>query len=147
MDVLQPADTGTVLRGQTVQYEVTVRNKNDSAPICNVSVDQIKRNSTTGYEQTILVGLPLPWTGTPGRMEGGETLTTTTSYLVTGEDVDPLNMVFEVTAEDCGTAAEVSDRTARILDISDVQLNTQLTPSVEPALVDTTVQFLSLIHI
>ncbi len=129
--VTSPADTGTVLRGQTVQYQVTVTNTNSSvdAAICNILVNQIRRDPNTGLEYTVLTGIPLNWRSDqePDTLAGGDSVSGATSYLVTGEDVDPLHMIFEVTAVDCATSAPLSDRTARVLDISDVQLNTSIT--------------------
>lgn len=138
--VLDPAGTDTVLRGQPVQYEVSVWNKGGD-PICNVTVNQIRRDPYTGLETPVAVGLPFAWNGAPGQIAGDDTKSTVATYLVTGADVDPLDMIFEVTAEDCGTGADLTDRTARILGISNVQLNTSLSLSVPSPTVGMAVEF------
>ncbi len=117
-----------VLRGQEVEYTVTVTNKDAAAELCNVVVTQILRDPNSGQETIVNASLPMVWPDPahPNYLAGSGTASGVTRYLVTGEDTDPLEMVFEVQAEDCATSAPLVDRTIRILDVSDVQINTDL---------------------
>lgn len=130
VDVVEP-DTATVLRGQTVIYNIEVQNKDAVTGLCDVVVRQIRRDPTTGLEFVVQGSVPMVWpTATPGVLPGGSgPATATVSYLVTGQDIDPLDMVFEVTALDaCPGGNEYIDRTSSVLDISDAQVNTVLDP-------------------
>ena len=117
-----------VLRGQEVEYTVTVTNKDAAAELCNVVVAQKLRDPNSGQETVVNASLPMVWPdpAQPNHLPASGTATGVVRYLVSGEDTDPLEMVFEVEAENCATADPLSDRTVRILDVSDVQINTDL---------------------
>jgi len=129
--LLQPT-TPSVLRGSEVVYQVSVANLNGTAPICNVRVDQYRIDPDTGLETLIVPNLPLAWPGTPGQLAAagtsGDAASGLSTYLVTGQDKDPLHMVFKVTATTgCPTGGTtLSDRTSIVLDISEAQVNASL---------------------
>ncbi len=123
-------DTDTVLRGATVVYQVTATNKGGS-PICNVKVKQIRRDPDTGRETVLMAELPFNFPSGTGQLAAGESVVTNVSYLVTSEDKDPLDMIFEMTATDaCPTGSVLTDRTTRVLDVSDAQVNADLVADV-----------------
>lgn len=149
--VLEP-ETEAVLRGGEVVYGITVVNENESSPICNVSVRQLLRDPDTGSETPVVVSVPLAWPdpAQPGRLEANDSVegsgddfaTGTSTYLVTGANKDPLHMVFEVTSDaDCAGNGELSDRTSRVLDISNAQVNADLEPLPPVAQAGDSVQF------
>jgi LPXTG-site transpeptidase (sortase) family protein len=131
--VVQEPDSPAVLRGGQVEYLITVTNKDPGVPICSVVVNQLRRDPDTGQEIALILNVPMIWPdpGLPGQLGGGESATAVTTYLVTGADKDPLDMIFEVTATDaCPTGGPLSDRTTRTLDISDAQVNAELIPDL-----------------
>jgi LPXTG-site transpeptidase (sortase) family protein len=130
--VVQEPDSPAVLRGSQVEYLITVTNKDPSASICSVVVNQLRRDPDTGQQTPLILNVPMAWPdpGLPGQLGGGEDATAVTTYLVTGADKDPLDMIFEVTANVCSTGDPLSDRTTRTLDISDAQVNAELIPDL-----------------
>ncbi len=151
--VSEPAAT-TVLRGGEVVYNIVVTNKSAN-PICNVLVSQLRVDPDTGQETPIIPAVPMLWPGaTPGRLEGtgtgNEAASASTTYLVTSTDKDPLHMVFKVTASSsCEGGGELlSDRTSRVLNISDVQVNAEIGAALGPdgvATVGEAIQFTYLV--
>ncbi|NDJ75897.1 MAG: DUF11 domain-containing protein [Chloroflexi bacterium] len=137
--IVTEPDRPTVLRGGNVVYEITVENKTP-APICNVVVNQYRRDLLTDTDVPVMMAIPMNWpTATPGRLEatgsGDETATTSVTYLVTGSDPDPLHMIFEVIADDSCPGDDLgalSDSTVRTLDISNAQVNAELLVDLGP---------------
>lgn len=141
--VIEP-ETGTVLRGGEVVYEIEITNTDSSSTLCGVTLAQYKRDPDTGLEAPVVLNLPLTWPpgGTAGQLEPGQSATATVTYLVTGEDKDPLHMIFEAnTTGPCGGGDPITDRTSKVIDVSDAQVNVSLTPDVEIAQVDQSVEF------
>ncbi|HMM27749.1 MAG TPA: hypothetical protein PKD46_05635, partial [Aggregatilineaceae bacterium] len=130
--VVEPA-TDTVLRGGEAIYAIEVTNKGAQA-ICGVQVSQLRVDPDTGQETPIIPSVQMGWpdAGQPGRLEGNgsgdESASASTTYLVTSTDKDPLHMVFRVTALSAceGGGALLTDRTSRVLNISDVQVNAEI---------------------
>lgn len=129
--VSEPATT-TVLRGGEVVYNIVVTNKSAN-PVCGVLVSQLRADPDTGQETPIIPAVPMLWPGaTPGRLEGtgtgNEAASASTTYLVTSTDKDPLHMIFKVSANSsCEGGGELlTDRTSRVLNISDVQVNAEI---------------------
>ena len=123
--VVEDLETDTVLRGGEVKYRITVTNHSAEA-VCNVVVSQYRRDPDTGFEMPVVVNVPMGWS-TPNMLGGGEAVSGTVTYLVTGSDKDPLHMIFEVKSRNgCPGDGELMDRTARVLDLSNAQVNAQI---------------------
>ncbi len=58
--VLDPP-TDTVLRGAEAVYEITVTNTDSVNPLCNVVVNQYRRDPDTGTEYPVHLGVPMDW--------------------------------------------------------------------------------------
>lgn len=130
--VLEPP-TSTVLRGGEAVYLVEITNTDTVTSLCGITLNQYKRDPDGGPDMPVTLGVPLTWPlgGTPGQLGPGETATAITTYLVTGEDKDPLQMMFEALSTGPCTGGEpLVDRTIRVLDVSDVQVNVELVPDL-----------------
>ncbi len=136
-DVVDP-ETGTVLRGSNAVYHIRVWSDNAiSLPICDIRVDQYLYNTNTGVEQLLIPNIPLNygWSGAvPGRLDDVSNVAdAATTYLVTGQDSDPLTMIFRVSGTpNCTPGNTLTDSTTRALDISDAQINAELVADVGP---------------
>ena len=127
--------TGTVLRGGEAVYAIEVENKG-AAPICGVTVAQSRIDPDNGSEVLIIPSLPLSGLEA-GSLAGAAKATGSSTYLVTSSEKDPLHMVFEVTATPCENGATLSDRTSRVLEISDVQVNAVIRAKLENDVITT----------
>ncbi|NLX10222.1 MAG: class F sortase [Chloroflexi bacterium] len=115
------------LRGGSALYEVTVSNTDSVADLCNVVVDQYRRDPQTGIETRIATNIPLAGV-TGGQLPADTDGVAQVTYLITGVDKDPLHMIFEVNATVCDSGTQLTDRNSHTLDLSDAQVNAQITP-------------------
>ncbi|NLF77893.1 MAG: DUF11 domain-containing protein, partial [Chloroflexi bacterium] len=123
--VIEDLDTDTVLRGGELKYRITVTNLS-ATEVCNVVVNQFRRDPDTGFEMPVVTNVPMEWR-LQNHLDGGEAVSGTVTYLVTGSDKDPLHMIFEVTSRNgCPGDGFLTDRTSRVLDLSDAQVNAEI---------------------
>ncbi len=133
--VVRPA-SGAILRGADAEFQVTVHNTS-LANLCHVVVKEILRDPDLGTETVIVPNVSLAWPNpaSPGNLGPDESASGSTTYQVTGQNKDPLQIIFEATADsDClATPTEpppLKDRGAATIDISDAQVNAELTADV-----------------
>lgn len=123
--LVEGLETDTVLRGGEVNYRVSVTN-HSAEPVCNVVVNQYRRDPDTGFEMPVVTNVPMAW-DVLNQIAGGATVSGTVTYLVTGSDKDPLHMIFEVTSRNgCPGDDFLTDRTSSVLDLSNAQVNAEI---------------------